>query len=165
MAVIIPNWSTSLEICQIQTPWVTWCWEWFFSPDQIDRHNSREWRGVEKELFYFEMQCVIYFLSGSRNLTGSLLVQMCQTLTLPLSSFLSSHSSFGCWGATKTTSLLPHANEQPVAEDALRHVELTCCRICSSQLDYEGNDFTTQLYPPLVPCASVCCSGYFSFLL
>lgn len=130
MVVIMPNW----KYASFQTPWVTWCWEWFLSADQTDSHNSGEWREVEKGLFYFEMRCVIHFQSGSGNLTGSPLVQMHQALTMPLSSLLSSHNSFGLWGATKTATLLSHANKQPVADGAWRHVELVVCRIYSIQL-------------------------------
>lgn len=61
-------------------------------------------------------------------------VQMCQTLTMPLGSLLFSHNRFGLWGATKTISALSHAIKQPVADGAWRHVELMLCRICSIQL-------------------------------
>lgn len=59
--VIMPKWNASLEICQFVL-WVTWWWDWFLLPEQIDSHSPRKWIGGEKGMFYFEMQCGCFVL-------------------------------------------------------------------------------------------------------
>lgn len=118
-----------LKYASIQTPWVTWYWEWFLWPDQIASQHRVEGSGERAASFYN----VVYdplseWVWGFEMFSGD-------ALTMPLSSLLSSHNSFVLWGcAPKTTSLLLCANKQPMVDGAWKHVELMLCRICSIQL-------------------------------
>lgn len=163
-----------LKFAIFQASWVTWWWDWFLLPEQIDSHSPRKWIGGEKEMFYFEMQCGCLVLKRVGP-TVSEGICVCHKFSaggsvsdtdMSLSSLLCSLSSFLLGGATTTLGLLPCANKQPMAYGAWGKVQLMLRITCSICLMIVREIILWHSFPPpLVPCPCEYHLGISIFLL